>query len=459
MSAYPLVRSVSLNDAQKGGLFGLGKKRRVAADLPKADPHEVWVYRVEGRHVVNRGELALDDDDVVRADSVSLVNVGRDVPVTVELRLPSAEASDFTVRVTFACTVTDAARVVREDIKAAPAVLAYLRRDSKLGHLALNYRMSDLNALRRDATARIRAYTEVKAPEINGLDVRFVGIEVLTPQELGAFEQKRREAEASYLLQRQQAGHHHSAEIEDEIHAQGMAGRRRGARYVTEQEDQEHGISQQHREQRARHRMTAEDLDFVRHQADLTYQSVGSDPIRASLLAEAKGQGDMRGFAESQAAADRDRVEYQRKQFALDRDDDRQAIEWARQQRAQQEAADRAERLEDKREDRKDARDQRREQREDDQKKLELQLDVLRELAKHGHLDMINVQVDKLVADISGGTVSAVATVNYDELPPSTPATSLRAAGEDTDTDTDQDDAAVHLPNLDNTEGDDDDGR
>ncbi|MEU4691889.1 hypothetical protein [Actinoplanes sp. NPDC023714] len=458
MSAYPLVRSVALDDAQKGGLFGLGRKRRAAADLPKADPHEVWVYRVEGRHVVNRGELGLDDDAVVRADSVSLVNVGRDVPVTVELQIPSAEASDFTVRVTFACTVTDAARVVREDIKASSAVLAYLRRDSKLGHLALNYRMSDLNALRRDATARIRAYTEVKAPEINGMDVRFVGVEVLTPQELGVYEQKRREAEASYLLQRQQAGHHHSAEIEDEIHAQDMAGRRRGARYVTEQEDQEHGISQQHREQRARHRMTAEDLDFVRHQAHLTYESVGSDPVRASLLAEAKGQGDMKEFAERQAAADRDQLEYQRKQFALDRDDERQALAWARQQRAEQAAADRAERLEDKREDRKDDRDRRRELREDRQKQLEMQLDVLRELAKHGHLDMINVQVDKLVSDISGGTVSAVASVNYDELPGAAPAAPLRAAGDD-DAGTDQDDAAVRLPDLDNAEEDDGDGR
>lgn len=428
MPGYPVVRTEFLPDAASRGLFGLGKKRRDAAELPKAGAHEVWVYRVEGRYVVNRGELARDDDDVVRADCVSLVNVSRGVPVTVEMTIPSAEASDFTVRITFACTVTDPALVVRENVQASEVILAYLQRDSKLAHLALDLRMGDLNRLRRETTARIRAYTEVKPPDVHGLDLRFLGVEVLTPPDLEQLEKKRRAAEAEHTLSRQRIGYTQDDELDAERHSQGLAGRRRGGRHAADRADQDHAHQQARKEQQHAQRLQAEQLEFARREVEYAFDAFGGDPLKALIFAQAKGEIDAKELAERMVADERDRVEYTRRQGDLDREDDRLQITWTREEKAKALFADRGEQheeashrrqmeLERVRAEREDARERRREEREDRHKQLDMQLDVLRELAKRGHLDMINVQVDKLVADIYGGGALAVTQPDREALP------------------------------------------
>ncbi len=314
---YPIVRSDALDAPASRGLLGLGRKRREAVALPHVGAHEVLVFRVDDRYVVDRAELSLDGDQVVRADQVILVNVAEDVPVTAELTVPSAEAADFTVRVTFACTVTDPARVVRENLNAESVLLAYLRRDTELSHLALNYRMSDLYALRRDVTARIRAYSTVKPPAAHGLRMSLVGVEVLTPEEVAAFEQLRRQAA---------------------------------------QERDVAAVRQQRQEQR----LQAETLEFRRRQLELALETIGADPIKALIMAQTRGELDAKELADGLA------------------------------------------RLEREREEREDKLDHRREAREDHKRQLEMKLEVLRELAKNGHLDMVNVKVDQLFADLSG---------------------------------------------------------
>ncbi|MEU6025312.1 hypothetical protein [Micromonospora sp. NPDC047134] len=428
MPGYPVVRTEFLQDTPSRGFLGLGKKRRNAEELPKASAHEVWVYRVDGRYVVNRGELARDDDNVVRADCVSLVNVSRGMPVTVEMTIQSAEASDFTMRVTFACTVTDPAMVVRENVQASEAIRAYLQQDNKLSHLALNLRMADVNRLRREATGRIRAYTEVKPPEVHGLDLRFLGVEVLTPPDLEQFEQRRREAEAEAALKKQRIGFSRDDEIDAERHAQNLAGHRRGGRYAAEQADQEHDQERALKEQRHNQQLQAEQLEFARSEVQYAFDMFGGDPMKALIFAQARGEIDAKDLAERMVADERDRIEYTRRQGELDRDDDRLQITWAheektkaldaaRERQREESSHDRLMELEEKRAAREDAREIRRENREDRHKQLDMQLDVLRELAKRGHLDMINVQVDKLVADIYGGGALAVTRSDSNALP------------------------------------------
>ncbi|WP_433265705.1 hypothetical protein ACQPWR_00900 [Micromonospora vinacea] len=428
MNGYPVVRTDFLRDARNRGLLGLGKKRRDDDELPKAGAHEVWVYRVEGRYVVNRGELGRDDDNVVRADCVSLVNVSRGMPVTVEMTIPSAEASDFVMRITFACTVTDPALVVRENVRAAEAILAYLQRDSKLGHLALNLRLDDLNRLRREATARIRAYTEVKPPDVHGLDLRFLGVEVVTPPDLEKFEKQRREAEAEHTLKRQRVGYTQDDDIDAERHSQGLDGRRRGGKHNAEVADQEHAHQQALKEQKHMQRLQAEQFEFARREVEYAFDAFGSDPLKALIFAQAKGDIDAKELAERMDAADRDRIDYTRRQGELDREDDRLQISWTREEKTKALSADRNQQqeeanhrrlmeLEKIRAERQDAQARRQEEREDQHKQLEARLEVLRELAKRGHLDMINVQVDKLVADIYGDGALAVTQPDRDALP------------------------------------------
>ena len=415
MSGYPIVSSEYLTDAGSRGLFGLGRRRRDRGELPRAGGHQIWVFRVNGRHIVDRGELAGDDEDLVRADLVTVVDIGKGVGVTVDLAIPSADAADFTMRVTFACTVTDPARVVRENINAEPAILGYLRRDGKLSHLGLSYRISDVNQVRREAAARIRAYTEVKPPDVPGLELRFVDVEVLTPEKLRTLNEEIRDEEAKQLLQQKRRGFDQTVEIDDERHRGTMSEKRRERTHQEEREDQQHTAFLKLQEQRTGQMREAERLEFARREVDFALKSFGTDPLKALIFAQARGEIDAKELAEQLAVASRSQEEYQRRQEELDREERRGDSSWQRGELTKDRDFERDERRESKREKRQDKRDRRREEREDRDKMLATRLDVLRELAKRGHLDMVNVKVEKLIAEIYDGA-PGIATAQNDEL-------------------------------------------
>jgi hypothetical protein len=398
MHAYPIVSSDHLDPAASRGLFGLGRKRRETSELPRAGAHQVWVYRVEGRYIVNRGERTPRDEDVVRADLVCLVDVGEGVTVTVDLKIPSADGTEFALRVSFACTVIDPAKVVRDNINAERAILAYLQRDSRLGSLALNYRMDDLTQVRNDVAARIRAYAEVKPPVVPGLMLSFIGLEVPTPREVAEFKAKIRTVGWDKELDNLRRGHRQGDDLDDERHSQELAGRRRRGRHVAEAEDQEHDQI-----------LKARQLEQARREVEFAFDSIGGDPLRALIFAQAQGEINAKELAERMVADSQDRVTYARQQHQLDREEDRQEIGWKREDARLERQDEREERIERERYDREqrrlkreEKRVRRGEEREDHKRQLDMKLDVLRELAKNGHLDMVNVRVDKLVADISG---------------------------------------------------------
>ena len=92
-------------------------------DIPKIKPHEVLVWRVGGRYVVDRRELRANDDTVVRASSVSIVSVRPGTEVEVSFRIDSQDSAEFTVKVIFICSVTDPVIVVRDgQVNAADAL-------------------------------------------------------------------------------------------------------------------------------------------------------------------------------------------------------------------------------------------------------------------------------------------------------------------------------------------------
>ena len=80
----------------------------------KVGDHEVLVYRVGDKYVIDSRQLRDSDDVVVDASSVSVVSVRPDTEVEVSFTVNSKDASVFTVSVTFVCSVTEPDVVVRD---------------------------------------------------------------------------------------------------------------------------------------------------------------------------------------------------------------------------------------------------------------------------------------------------------------------------------------------------------
>ncbi|WP_158842484.1 hypothetical protein [Saccharothrix deserti] len=220
---YPIVEHRTLDPTAGRGPLRVGRRRRDLAELPKPAAHEVMVFRVDGDYFVDAGRLGLADEQVVRAAHVSVVDLGRDVPVVVSLRIPSAEAADFTVRVTFTCTVLDPVAVVRDGLEHAETLLtSYLTGHHRTFELGLEHRLSEINEVRRVVAAQVRAFTEVRPVVVRGVAVRLASVEVLTPDELVEFEKRRRGQVRDQTLDRtveQTRQHHrHDLEVETQLH-------------------------------------------------------------------------------------------------------------------------------------------------------------------------------------------------------------------------------------------------
>jgi hypothetical protein len=327
------------------------------------------------------------------------VDGGGGVPVTVRLTIPSAKAAEFTVHVTFACTVTDPVRVVRENLDAERALLSYLKSHQKIFHLGLDYDMLQITEVRIAVDAQITAYTTIRPPVIPGLEVSMTSVEVLTPTEVAEFEHSMRKQRYELEMARRKQENDHLLLSDREHNDQELDEQRRRYRYRTGHDDRSHGhliarMDQEHdyelvmarerqdeelserrldrrhaaeREERAHerflavtgqqheHRIRAEADTFALDRLDKAQDAIGDDPVKALLYAHAQG--------ELTATEVADRL------HANAREDQ----QWLRQ-----------------------------ETRETQRHRLEANLDVLRELAKRGHLDVVNLNVERLLAEVAG---------------------------------------------------------
>ncbi|MBB6174603.1 hypothetical protein HNR23_004663 [Nocardiopsis mwathae] len=192
--AFPIVERRVLQPTPRRGFLGLGSRRRDRAELPNPEAHQVLVYRTGGGYLVDSGETPLDDERVTSADHVSLVDLGHDVPVTIEREIPSAEDAGFALHITFTCTVTDAEAVVRAGRGDAHRIIdIYLRKYEKLHRLGQNHTLSEVNTVRDVVSSQIQAYTELMPPHIPGMRIEYAGTEIETPDVLKEHLTKRRE--------------------------------------------------------------------------------------------------------------------------------------------------------------------------------------------------------------------------------------------------------------------------
>ncbi|MBF6442556.1 hypothetical protein [Nocardia farcinica] len=205
---YPIVAAKNLAEAPARGLW----RRRVRdeSELLPARAHEVLVYRVQGRFVVDHDQRRASDDDVAAASHVSVVDVSVDAPVLVELKVRSADATDFTVHVTFRCTVTDAVLVVRNGLTDATGfLLEYLRGMPDIFQIGQDFRLQELDRVQRALSAFVTSSVVHDPPLLPGIRIRMAGVQVLTPAEVETFEHRRRELSRDHVLADDQQSHEH----------------------------------------------------------------------------------------------------------------------------------------------------------------------------------------------------------------------------------------------------------
>jgi hypothetical protein len=388
---FPIADSRLLDPARRKGFFRL--RKREISELLRPEQHHHLVYRVDGRFVLDEAKRGVSDDDVVDATNVSMVDMRRNAPVEVEFTIPSGDAADFHVLVTFTCTVTDPVAVVRDGIDAERALLGYLRHRQMLFELGLKHTLTQINEVRRSVSAEVNAYVTIMPPTVPGLDVELTSVEVRTPESVGRFHEGSRDIDFGFEHDKKRLGNVTVLEV-------GEARKTGAVDGVTQDNEQRLAMLQEeHRQRVAKAKAAFERGEFVQN-----LDMIGGDPYRALVAAHAAGEITANDLAvQLTAIAERKHDE-------------------EREERREQRAAERAERqaqIEDTRR----VRDQ---QREDAVYQMRVKADLLKDAAGRGQFDMVNIGLDQLYADIVGLTPAPAVC-----SPPTGPPTGVAATAPD----------------------------
>ncbi len=181
---YPVIEERSLGPVRRVWWKGA---RRALDELPTRPAGTLLVFETGTRweEIPHSRPLTGREEAVVDAVAVSVVD-RRERVIRVELTIPSADAADdFLLEVYFRCRVTDPVIVAQAGLLDVRELLAqHLKLDPKVAQLGIQHTVEQLNTLRRDMYARIRAYCEVDPLKIEGLDIALVTVTVATPQAL-----------------------------------------------------------------------------------------------------------------------------------------------------------------------------------------------------------------------------------------------------------------------------------
>jgi hypothetical protein len=170
--------------------------RRDRSQLPCVRPGTVLVFRHGSKYeaLSKDGHLSGREDIVVDAAEVSLVDLRpRNFPLF--LPLPSAHpADDFTIKVQFQAHVTDAERAAEHGPLAMASFLtSYLAKDVRLTSLGSGQPVENIAEVRKLVSSQIEAYCELNPIHLPGLAVQLDTVDVLTPRELRAHDQRLRD--------------------------------------------------------------------------------------------------------------------------------------------------------------------------------------------------------------------------------------------------------------------------
>jgi hypothetical protein len=353
---YPLVEQREYGRAERRGGILKKRARREEDDLPRIAAHQVRVFRVGEEYVADYGQLRADDPLVVSASSVTVVDQRADVPVVVETRIPSAQAGEFTVRVTYFSNVVDPCAVVRDGVTEVEALLlAQLLAVPGLTEDGSDLPIVESASVRSRIDARLTAYHEMRPAEVSGLKVRCGQVEVRTPEEqaahltemehadlvqeaalrreiLGA-ELALKQEELRSLKAEREARNAHALAMMEEENRQRRDSLISRFRRSSESEEQEHDLTLRGQRNRSTRAEIQEDINLL-----------GTDPLGAAYLAFRSGEISADELSRRLHEAERDRLgrseewtredrEYDMRRQAVRREEERWRIERADTQR------------------------------------------------------------------------------------------------------------------------------
>ncbi|MEV5969296.1 hypothetical protein [Streptomyces sp. NPDC051921] len=437
---YPLVEERVLAPAPRTGRRFWSRPARSYDELPRVAAHQVLVYRTGDQYLTDHGVRGPEDEAVLSAGSVTVVDCRTAVPVTVGTDVPSAETDGFTVQVAFHCTVTDPVAVVREGVTDVESrLLGYLRALPGLTDVTQEWPLDAGKEVSRRLTARLIAYLEMEPPRIAGLSVGDPYLTVLTPEEFAAqrrrADEERREAEQDRVkeaVRRERALMEHEREKERER----MAAERRALemRHQQELEDIKRAYAQKAdaEDQHYTHVLRRKDNEFDRNEAIKDIEDFGTDPANTDVLALRRGEISYSDLAERQRDSDRLRRDREREdeerrweyaerrrqaeredlRYSLEREDrhldvarqDRRAeLDAAREEQREQRAADREDRLRRRAEQREDVLAERAERRHRADRRDSVNQELGRQMINRGLLDNAPLDARAFVERLSSG--------------------------------------------------------
>ncbi|WP_176611506.1 SPFH domain-containing protein [Actinomadura sp. WMMB 499] len=384
---YPIISQKVLSPVpQSGRLFGLRSRRRDTSEIPPPTAGQVLVFRSGGRYVLDSGRLGLDDEIVLEATHVSIVDVTENKQVRTEFTVPSAEGGEFTVRVDFTCRVHDPVAVVEAGLgDVRDALAGYLRAHEDVFKAGAKYKLADFLEARTEVRAELQAYHHYLPVRLSGMTATLSNVEIPAPSEVKEYVGK--------------------AVRDDLDHQDRLAGLSRGGKYdraqaleetetrlhrlklevlSTEQEINKLNSDRQKEAQReadeeaalaAAHRRRDLETTFDIDRAAKVTAAVGDDPLMAYALAAERDEIGAKELADfHQQEADRLHL-----------------LERLREDRAHEDAVQNAQLS-----------------RETQVQGVMLRLEVLKEMVRKGHLDERGVkEIDGILHELTAGKTTA----------------------------------------------------
>jgi hypothetical protein len=426
---YPIISQQKLKESPRRGLLNMRGPRRPDDEVPTLNPHEVLVYRVNGKFIVDDGQRRPDHNQVVNASSVTVVNMRRGADVSVSFEIASRDAAVFTVQVTFTCSVVDAITVVRDgQVNAGESLLAYMKGYQPLFELGLAHPLADINVVRRKAGLHVKAYMTVCPPEIPGMSIDLANVQVMTPQELAGHEERRRNEEreqalATERLQRERDLKRQRQEVERSLKEQqqdadhSFRQRQQTSDQTFNLREQESDYQRKLLAQENEHLLSRRDREHRIDEFEGFAQIVGDNPRQALRLAHIRGELSaddlarrlrelddedkrwVREVADAETLAREKAAEIRRSEAreaaAIKRADDRAELEWNRERDRDETAYNRATAEREA----KEALDQRKQA-------IEIELEILREFNKRGLLDNFYPDFKEMMRRVRGEPIS-----------------------------------------------------
>ncbi|MFC5181836.1 hypothetical protein [Actinomadura harenae] len=379
---YPIITQKILPPVPKSGLFGLGSRSRDVSEVPSPTAGQVLVLRSGGRYVLDSGRLGLDDETILEATHVSVVDMTEHKQVRVEFSLPSAEGGAFTVVVDFTCRVHDPVAVVEAGLGDVHDILtAYLRAHDDVFKAAAKHRLADFLEARLEVRAELQAYHHYLPVQLSGMTASLGNVEIPAPPEVKGYLGKVVQDDLDHqdrLAVLARGGKYDRAQAEEQtettlhnlklqvLSTEQELTKMRSDRLKAEQRERD-----EEAELAARHRRRDQETTFGIGQAAKVTEAVGDDPLAAYALAAERGELDTRELADL----------HQREADRLN------ALERLREDRAYEDSVKNAQLSRDTM-----------------VQGVMMRLEVLKEMVRKGHLDERNMkEIDGILAELAGG--------------------------------------------------------